>query len=107
MPEELAKCPVLWCTPSGHPNSILILEASRHGFRGHCCDCGLSTPYFSTREEAIAAWNSRPVSEIERLAREVAMTYTGMAANGMEQTHTVFDVLEACKKLAAAHLAET
>lgn len=77
MPEKL-KPELLPCDFCAHdtsrlPMSIPIVQSVDHEtVCVQCRWCGSRGPLKRTEDEAIAAWNNRPVSELERLAREVA-----------------------------------
>lgn len=71
-----------------------------------CAECGIyrygkqSIEEAITRESTIAAWNNRPVSELERLAREVSDKTSAFdrGSAGMEQW---VELAAACRYLAA------
>lgn len=68
---KLLPCPVPWCNKTLQP-SVQQYPINKHVLCPSCLTKGPSSLYES---EAIAAWNSRPVSELERLAREVIKEY--------------------------------
>lgn len=68
---ELLPCPKHWCRGVGEAG--WQLSPTQHMVKCSVCKC--ATPYFATKEEASDVWNTRPVSELERLAREVAKQY--------------------------------
>lgn len=75
MPEELKPCPLKiigW-----HEEESTSVERTTVGnlYLVYCDVCGAESPAKSTEAEAILAWNTRPVSELERLAREVLESY--------------------------------
>jgi hypothetical protein len=54
--QKLMPCPNPWCKPD---NRRVLYEHSTTAQLQIACQCGLSAPYCDTREEAIAAWNTR------------------------------------------------
>lgn len=73
MPEELLPCPNVCC--QSEP-TMRMKRGKVSLFVVICVNCGWSAPEAKpTREEAAVSWNTRPPSELERLAREVAKQY--------------------------------
>lgn len=58
-------------------------------YRAYCKDCGLSTIEYKFREEAIAAWNTRPIeAELVEDLEQIAYGYSTInfdAADWMQQ----------------------
>lgn len=73
MPEELKPCECASCRFCEQSCTGIRTNSKGSKFWVVCGNtaCGVEGPFRNSEAEAIAAWNTRPVSELERLAREV------------------------------------
>lgn len=74
---ELLPCPLTWCE-----SSLVGIFDLRQDWVAECLTCHVRVVR-PTRAEAIAAWNNRPVSELERLARQVIAARVGVGLSNM------------------------
>ena len=74
--KELKPCH--WCGSINTDIDSRLRGLVRHSWKPLviCHDCGASGPFAETRPAAIAAWNTRPVSKVERLAGEVVKAWS-------------------------------
>ena len=76
---ELKPCPVPWCRSV----SIRVLRGQAVRWWLECQTCGCRSQRRDTEAAAIAEWNSRPQSDIERLAREVVPLWVKLAGSSV------------------------
>ena len=71
---ELKPCPDLWCA-----SSPCIVSIDANHYYPVCSICRIQPPtVYSTREEAVFAWNTRPPTMIEKAAEEMAIQLRGV-----------------------------
>lgn len=60
--EILARCPMCGSTQI----EVVKLHSSLYPYSVECARCGVKTVYYTTREEAVAAWSHRPIETMLR-----------------------------------------
>ena len=80
----LLPCPTPWCWRGrSHVSPPTLYEGGSEEHKVLCQDCGVETPYYRTKAEAIALWNLRPTAalpsedDVERVARALLLSESG------------------------------